>query len=66
MLLTLEYDSQQEHSDEFQLARDARRRNALAALGYRTLSARHTDLKQGGGELCRQIRAILRTPSVLA
>ena len=65
-LLALEYDSKQEHSDEFQLARDARRRNALAALGYRTLSARHVDLKTGGGELCRQIRTILRTSSVLA
>jgi very-short-patch-repair endonuclease len=65
MLLTLEYDSKQEHSDEFQLAQDARRRNVLAALGYRTLSARHADLKQGGGELCHQIRAILRTSSVL-
>jgi very-short-patch-repair endonuclease len=59
-LLALEYDSKQEHSDEFQLARDARRRNALAALGYHTLSARHADLERGGREICRQIAAILR------
>ena len=65
-LLALEYDSKQEHSDEFQLAGDARRRNALAALGYRTLSARHDDLKQGGAELCRQIRTILRAPRIPA
>ena len=48
-LLALEYDSKQEHSDEFQLAHDARRRNALTALGYHTLSARHADLERGGG-----------------
>jgi very-short-patch-repair endonuclease len=59
-LLALEYDSKQEHSDEFQLARDAQRRNALAALGYRTLSARHADLKRGGTEICAQIATIIR------
>jgi very-short-patch-repair endonuclease len=59
-LLALEYDSKQEHSDEFQLAHDARRRNALTALGFHTLSARHADLEQGGGEICRQIATILR------
>ena len=32
--IAIEYDSKQEHSDEFQLARDARRRNAIAAAGY--------------------------------
>jgi very-short-patch-repair endonuclease len=59
-LLAIEYDSMQEHSDEFQLARDARRRNRLAAMGYLTLSARHADLRSGGAQLCEQIDAITR------
>lgn len=58
--IAIEYDSKQEHSDEFQLARDARRRNALQAAGYAVLSARHTDLRLGGDELCTQIRDIMR------
>jgi very-short-patch-repair endonuclease len=59
-LLAIEYDSKQEHSDEFQIARDARRRNALQANGFAVLSARHADLLSGGTELCDQIRAILQ------
>jgi very-short-patch-repair endonuclease len=59
-LIAIEYDSKQEHSDEFQLERDARRRNALQALGYAVLSARHADLRAGGGELCEQIARIMR------
>jgi very-short-patch-repair endonuclease len=58
--IAVEYDSKQEHSDEFQVARDARRRNALQATGYAVLSARHADLLAGGAELCGQIRAISR------
>jgi very-short-patch-repair endonuclease len=58
--LTIEYDSKQEHSDEFQIARDARRRNALQTSGYVVLSARYADLKAGGTEICNQISAIIR------
>ena len=58
--IAVEYDSKQEHSNEFQVARDARRRNALQATGYAVLSARHADLLGGGAELCGQIRAISR------
>jgi very-short-patch-repair endonuclease len=58
--IAVEYDSKQEHSDEFQVARDARRRNALQAAGYALLSARHGDLQQGGSELCDLIRSIMR------
>src|SRR4029077_4726521 len=58
--IAIEYDSKQEHSDEFQLERDARRRNALQANGYAVLSARHADLRAGGGELCEQIARIMR------
>ena len=57
--ILIEYDSKQEHSDEFQIARDAKRRNQLQALGYSVLSARHADLRLDGTELCTQIRAIL-------
>jgi very-short-patch-repair endonuclease len=58
--IVIEYDSRQEHSDEFQLARDAKRRNTLQACGYAVLSARHADLVGGGRELCSQIRTIIR------
>ena len=59
-LLVVEYDSIQEHSDEFQLARDARRRNAITAAGFMTLTARNSDLRNGGTRLCNQVAAILR------
>jgi very-short-patch-repair endonuclease len=58
--IAIEYDSKQEHSDEFQLARDAQRRNRLQAAGYAVLSARYADLKSGGEEICVQISAITR------
>lgn len=58
--IAIEYDSMQEHSDEFQLARDARRRNALQARGYSVLSVRHAALTAGAGELCAQIADIMR------
>jgi very-short-patch-repair endonuclease len=57
--IAIEYDSMQEHSDEFQLARDARRRNALQANGYAVLSARCADLRAGGSQLCEQIAEML-------
>jgi very-short-patch-repair endonuclease len=58
--IAIEYDSKQEHSDEFQVAADARRRNELQANGWVVLSARHAELKRGGDELAAQIRRILR------
>jgi very-short-patch-repair endonuclease len=59
--VAIEYDSKQEHSDEFQLAKDARRNRALQARGdWKVLSARHDDLEHGGSELCRDIRIALR------
>jgi very-short-patch-repair endonuclease len=57
----IEYDSRQEHSDEWALTRDARQRNRLTALGYRVLVARHADLKAGGSELAAAIRACMRS-----
>ncbi len=56
----IEYDSIQEHSDEWALTRDSSRRNRLLALGHTTLTARHHDLRTGGGELCAAIRACRR------
>jgi very-short-patch-repair endonuclease len=59
--IAIEYDSKQEHSDEFQRVRDARRNSALQARGdWKVLSARHDDLKRGAPELCREIELILR------
>jgi very-short-patch-repair endonuclease len=58
--IAIEYDSKQEHSDEFQIARNDKRRNALQANRYWVLSARHRDLLTGGTVLCDQITAIMR------
>ena len=55
--IAIEYDSIQEHSDEFQLADDARRRNRIVAAGWRVLSARNRDLKSGGNELLDAVAA---------
>ena len=59
--VAIEYDSMQEHSDEFQLTRDARRRNRIVAAGWRVLSARFRDLRSGGGELLDAIAETART-----
>jgi very-short-patch-repair endonuclease len=59
----IEYDSKQEHSDEWALTRDASRRNQLIALGYRPLVARHRDLKNGGDDLAGAIRSCIRRPA---
>ena len=56
----IEYESMQEHLDEFQRARDDRRRNQIMAAGYFPLSARVADLRTGGWELADEIRAIAR------
>jgi very-short-patch-repair endonuclease len=53
--IAIEYDSVQEHSDEFQRARDARRRNRIVSAHWRVLSARHGDLKNGGSDLLEEI-----------
>jgi hypothetical protein len=59
--ISIEYDSKQEHSDEFQLTGDARRRNRVVAAGWRVLSARHRDLRSGGHELLDAIAETART-----
>jgi hypothetical protein len=58
--ITIEYQSMQEHLDEFQAANDDRRRNRITAAGYRPLHARFNDLKSGGHELVDEIRRTAR------
>jgi very-short-patch-repair endonuclease len=61
--VTVDYDSKQEHSDEFQLANDARRRNEIIAAGYFPLTARFADLRNGGHVLVEQILRVARRAS---
>jgi very-short-patch-repair endonuclease len=56
--ITVDYDSKQEHSDEFQIARDARRRDEIMGAGYWPLTARHQDLVKGGADLVERIRRV--------
>jgi hypothetical protein len=56
----VEYDSEQEHLDEWAIAADASRKNRLVALGYSVLTARHRDIKSGGRELIAALRACAR------
>jgi hypothetical protein len=58
--ITIEYQSKQEHSDEFQLLRDDRRRNEIVAAGYLPLAARYEDLRIGGYHLVEQILEVAR------
>jgi very-short-patch-repair endonuclease len=53
--IAIEYDSMQEHSDEFQITRDGRRRNRIVSAHWRVLTARHRDLKNGGSDLLEEI-----------
>ncbi len=58
--ITFEYQSKQEHSNEFQLLQDDRRRNAIIAAGYLPLAARWEDLRSGGQTLVAEVRRVLR------
>jgi hypothetical protein len=62
--ITIEYDSKQEHSDEFQIAKDARRRDEILAAGFFPLTARHGDLLRGGDELVDRILRLSRRTCV--
>jgi hypothetical protein len=65
---TLDYDSKQEHSDEFQISRDNRRRNAIIGAGYSPLVARLSDVRGGAREICERLLEIARSarPSTAA
>jgi hypothetical protein len=58
--ITIEYESDQEHLDEFQIAHDDKRRNAIIAADYKPLSARKHDLRRGALDLIEQIERIVR------
>jgi hypothetical protein len=60
--IAIEYDSKQEHSDEFQIERDNDRRNRLLRARYVVISARHADLKNGGQQICDLIDEQMRRP----
>jgi hypothetical protein len=62
--ITIEYQSKQEHLDEFQSLRDDRRRNAILAAGYFPLAARVEDLRSGGHVLVEQIHDLMRRNEV--
>jgi hypothetical protein len=53
----VEYDSDQEHSDELSIARDNTRRLKIEATGHRVFVARYRDVKNGGADLLRALRA---------
>jgi hypothetical protein len=53
--ITVEYESDQEHLDEFQVARDDQRRNEIVAAGYFPLAVRKLDLRVGALDLVEQI-----------
>jgi hypothetical protein len=61
--ITIEYQSMQEHLDEFQIAKDDRRCNRIVAAGYRPLVARIGDLRSGGHDLAEEIRRVARRPA---
>jgi len=61
MRATVEYDSDQEHSDELSLARDNARRNRLVAAGWFPLVARRADVRAGAEQLIAALRALRRS-----
>jgi hypothetical protein len=56
--ILVEYDSYQEHIGKLALVRDSARRNALAALGFTTLTATAADLRDDASGLARAIRRV--------
>ena len=58
--ITIEYQSKQEHLDEFQSLQDDRRRNAIIAAGYFPLAVRAEDLRTGGERIVAQIRDVAK------
>jgi hypothetical protein len=56
--IVIEYDSVQEHTGRAALLRDSARRNAIAALGFTSVSATIDDLKNDATRLASVIRRI--------
>jgi very-short-patch-repair endonuclease len=55
--LVVEYDSKAHHVGGVEMEHDNARRNRLVAVGWTVLVATQRDLRDGGAELCRAIRA---------
>jgi very-short-patch-repair endonuclease len=62
--IAVEYDSDQEHTDEISLARDNARRNRLMAHGWIVVIARRADVRSGGAHVIAAIRAHLSRPKL--
>ena len=61
--ITVEYESDQEHTDEMSLARDNVRRNRLMAQGWLVVAARKFDIRNGGDEIVAAVRALAELAS---
>jgi putative AbiEi antitoxin of type IV toxin-antitoxin system len=59
----VEYDSDQEHSDEMSRARDNRRNLRIMSLGWVVVPARKDDVQNGGHEFLAALRAQIRRQS---
>jgi hypothetical protein len=61
--VTVEYDSDQEHSDPITIAKDNARRNHIFAANWYPIVARKRDLRNNGVELIAAIRAVRSQPA---
>jgi hypothetical protein len=61
--VAIEYDSDQEHTDEISLARDNARRLAIIAAGWFPISARKAELRTGTAALLAAIRTAANKPA---
>ena len=57
--IAIEYESIQHHTGSEALLRDSARRNRLIAIRWKPITATLADLRNGGIELCRAIRAAI-------
>jgi very-short-patch-repair endonuclease len=61
--VAVEYDSDQEHTDEISIARDNARRLALIAAGWFPIAVRKNDLRNGVSTLVAAIRTAASKPA---
>jgi very-short-patch-repair endonuclease len=55
--IAIEYESYEHHTGKVALVRDSARRNALVAIGWQTISVTAEDIRSGGDQLVKHIRA---------
>lgn len=58
-MLALEADGYRWHAGRRAWLRDLRRRNRMAALGWRVLHVTHSDLRDRPGEVVAEVRSLL-------